>query len=81
MLELADLSPASDAITSRHRVHRHLSRITYLRFPEWDRRLLQHVKILDGDALMDYFLTAATLHVVSDGGADDDRGSYGALLA
>jgi hypothetical protein len=30
---------------------------------------------------MAYFLTGDTLYVVSDGGADGDRGSYGALLA
>jgi hypothetical protein len=30
---------------------------------------------------MAYFLTDETLYVVSDGGADDDRGSYSALLA
>jgi hypothetical protein len=49
--------------------------------PAWDQRLLQHVEILDEVALMNYFLTDETLYVVSDGGADDDRGSYGALLA
>jgi hypothetical protein len=49
--------------------------------PAWDRRLLQHVEILDEAVLMTYFLTDETLYVVSDGGADDDRSSYGALLA
>jgi hypothetical protein len=49
--------------------------------PVWDQRLLQSVEIMDDEALMNYFLTDAILYVVSDGGADDDRGSYGALLA
>jgi hypothetical protein len=49
--------------------------------PPWDRRLLQQVEVVDGAALIAYFLTGANLYVVSDGGADDDKGSYGALLA
>jgi hypothetical protein len=49
--------------------------------PDWDRCLLQHVEILDPAALIAYFLTEDILYVVSDGGADADRGSYGALLA
>jgi hypothetical protein len=49
--------------------------------PAWDQRLLQSVEIMDDEALMNYFLTDSILYVVSDGGADDNRGSYGALLA
>jgi hypothetical protein len=49
--------------------------------PNWAGRLLQHVEILDAEALIAYFLMEDILYVVSDGGADDDRGSYGALLA
>jgi hypothetical protein len=50
------------------------------RLPDWDRRLLQHVEILDTEAQIAYFLTEDILYAVSDGGAAD-RGSYGALLA
>jgi hypothetical protein len=49
--------------------------------PSWDRRLLQHVEILDGDALADYFSTDGSLFIVSDGGAANERGSYGTVLA
>jgi hypothetical protein len=49
--------------------------------PGWDQRLLQHVTILDAPALIEYFTTDGTLFVVSDGGADGECGSYGALLA
>jgi hypothetical protein len=47
----------------------------------WDQRLLQHVEILDAQTLIDYFQTDEVLFVVSDGGADAECGSYGALLA
>jgi hypothetical protein len=47
----------------------------------WDRRLLQHVEILDGDALVAYFSTTCSLFIVFDGGAANTRDSYGAVLA
>jgi hypothetical protein len=50
-----------------------------LSLSSWDRRLLQHVEILDCDALADYFSTDGALFIVSDGGAANERGSYGAV--
>jgi hypothetical protein len=49
--------------------------------PSWDQRLLQHVTILDAQALIAYFQTEGILFVVSDGGEAEKCGSYGALLA
>jgi hypothetical protein len=49
--------------------------------PSWDCRLLQHVELPDAQALTDYLLTDGALFVVSDGGASDERGAYGAVLA
>jgi hypothetical protein len=62
--------------------HSHTSFRDYIfALPAWDQCLLQSVEITDDEALMNYFLTNAIIYVVSDGGADDDRGSYGAPLA
>jgi hypothetical protein len=46
--------------------------------PLWDRRLLQNVDLKDATALLAHLLTAEPLFVVSDGGALDERGSFGA---
>jgi hypothetical protein len=48
--------------------------------PSWDRRLLQQVEILDAKALIEHLQTDQVLFVVSDGGADAECGSYGAVL-
>jgi hypothetical protein len=54
----------------------------YLRqLPCWDRRLLQDIELVDGLALIDYFLSAKPLYIVSDGGAAGEVGCFGALLA
>jgi hypothetical protein len=47
----------------------------------WDKRLLQDVTILDKIALIEYLLSAEALFVVSDRGAAEALGSFGALLA
>jgi hypothetical protein len=49
--------------------------------PLWDRRLLQKVDITDDNALQAYLLSNQFVYVVSDGGAANERGSFGAVLA
>jgi hypothetical protein len=49
--------------------------------PCWDKRLLQDVTILDEIALIEYLLSDEALFVVSNGGAAEALGSFGALLA
>jgi hypothetical protein len=49
--------------------------------PSWDQCLLLDIELLDGPALIAHFLSPAPLYVVSDGGADGEVGSFGALLA
>jgi hypothetical protein len=49
--------------------------------PLWDRRLLQNVEITDVAGLIAHLRSDQPLFVVSDGGASDERGSFGALLA
>jgi hypothetical protein len=49
--------------------------------PLWDRELLSSVVIIDRARLFPALREQAVLHLASDGGAVDNRGSYGALLA
>jgi hypothetical protein len=54
----------------------------YLRqLPCWDCRLLQAIELVDGPALIAYFLSAEPLYLVSDNGGAGEVGSFGALLA
>jgi hypothetical protein len=52
-----------------------------LSLPFWDRRLLSDIVLMDSDGLIDHLRSDEPIYLVSDGGAADDKGSYGAVLA
>jgi hypothetical protein len=49
--------------------------------PLWDKRLLTAIDLVDADGLLAHLLSNAVLFLVSDGGAYEDLGSFGALVA
>jgi hypothetical protein len=49
--------------------------------PLWDKWLLSAIDLVDPDGLLTHLLSDDVLFLVSDGGADADLGSFGALIA
>jgi hypothetical protein len=49
--------------------------------PLWDKRFLPAINLVDPDGLLVHLLSDDVLFLVSDGGADANLGSFGALVA
>jgi hypothetical protein len=52
-----------------------------LQLPLWDQRLLSDINLADTTGLLAHLQSDVPLYLVSDGGADADSGSFGALTA
>jgi hypothetical protein len=49
--------------------------------PLWDKRLLSAIDLVDPEGLLAHLRSEDILLLVSDGGADNDLGSFGLLIA
>jgi hypothetical protein len=63
----------------------HVDALTFsdyiLQLPLWDQRLLSNINLADTAGLLAHLQSDVPLYIVSDGGADADSGSFGALAA
>jgi hypothetical protein len=63
----------------------HVDALTFsdyvLQLPLWDQRLLSDINLADTAGLLAHLQSDVPLYLVSDGGADADSGSFGALAA